>query len=278
MSKLKPPKNLPCPPMDFDILDLFCGGDIAVNQNIVIRQPEIGEIRKFGEKKYFETIRSLCLIPSDIKAELDQMGYSYMDISDFELFYLITRDLHKDASRLILGDMDLANMELDIRPETNDMIMVDRENGVVIDRILYTKLVTILRRIHGLPYSPEYATNKYTLRALIQEAKTKLERAKANPKPYHSYLGTMVISLCCTEEFKYNSKTVQNIGSCELVMSYQQIMKKKNALALLQGSYSGMIDVSKIPKSKFVWVHDGAYAHEEQNPETDNRPSGQSGG
>lgn len=269
MSKLKVPKNLPCPPMDFDILDLFCGGDIAVNDSIVVRQPYIGEIRHFGDKKYFETIRLLCLIPSDIKAELDKMGLSYMDISDFELFYMLTRDLSKAQTRLILGDMDLSKMELDIRPETNDMIMVDRENGVVIDRILYTKLVTILRRMHGFSYSPEYATNKYTLRALIQEAKTKLERAKANPKPYQSYLGTMLISLCCTEEFKYNSSTVQDIGICELVMSYHQIMKKKNALALLQGSYSGMIDVSKISKSKFSWVHEGNYMSEEVNPESE---------
>lgn len=64
----------------------------------------------------------------------------------------------------------------------------------------------------------------------------------------------MVVSLVCTEECKYNSTTIQNIGIYELFETIQQINKKKNACALLQGSYSGMIDTSKIDKEAFNWM------------------------
>ena len=265
-AKIPLPNNLPCPPLEFDILDLFCGGSFPINDKLVIRQPTIGEIRAFGERKYFHAVQTLCRIPSDIKYELDQIGKNYMEIPDFELFFLLTRDMTPDDTRLFLGDIDLSRLEPGIRESNQDLVLVDPEHGLVIDRMLYTKLATTLRRMHGFEYKPEYATNKYTLRALIEDAKFKHERDMRERKPYQSYLGQMVISLVCTEEFKYSSKTVQDIGICELVISYQQICKKKNALALLQGSYSGMIDVSKIDKSRFSWIFESSYLDSPPSP------------
>lgn len=234
------------------------GGSIQVSPALSIRQPTVGEIRAYGSERYYQMASTLCRIPSDIKSELDQIGKCYMDISDFELFFLLTREMTKAETSLLLGDLDLSKMEPGIRESNGDLVLVDNEHDLVIDRMLYTKLVTGIRQMHGFEYKPEYATNKYTLRALIEEDKFKKERMKATQQDtVSSMLAIMIISLVCSEEFKYNSQTVQSIGICELTLSYRQIINKKNAMALLQGSYSGMVDISKIDKSNLSWIFDG---------------------
>lgn len=261
MAKLTPPKNFPCPPLKIDTLDLFCGGGIRVNDSIELLQPTVRDIRAFGEETYIKTIITLCSIPSDYKSELDDMGKSYMEITDFEMFFMLTRDMGVDKTRMILGDIDLSRMELATREGLDDFVMLDAETGLIIDRMLYTILVTYIRMMHGLEYKPEYAANTYTRRALVDEARLKRAREKAQPKPYQPYIGNMVITLVCAPECKYDSNTIQDIGICELILSYQQIAKAKNALALLQGSYSGMVDVSKIDKSRFSWVFEGTQGY-----------------
>lgn len=228
-----------------------------MSPKLSVRQPTVGEIRAYGSNSYFQMANTLCRIPSDIKSELDKIGKSYMEISDFELFCLLTREMPQEETGLLLGDLDLSKMEPGIRESNGDLVLIDEEHDLVVDRMLYTKLVTAIRRMHGFEYKPEYATNKYTMRALIEEDKFKKERLKAAQKDtVSSMLASMIISLVCSEEFKYDSKTVQNIGICELTLSYQQIINKKNAMALLQGSYSGMVDISKIDKSKLSWIFD----------------------
>lgn len=44
------------------------------------------------------------------------------------------------------------------------------------------------------------------------------------------------------------------MGLCEFMDEISRLQIIVNADALLQGSYSGMVDTSKIPKSHFDWL------------------------
>ena len=50
--------------LEADELLLYFGDDYVVNDKITIHQPKIGEIVAY-EKEYFNTIYTLCAIPSD---------------------------------------------------------------------------------------------------------------------------------------------------------------------------------------------------------------------
>ena len=51
-------------------LRVFRGRDYVINDGIRIRQPNIGEIEEYGEKKYFSLIRGLTATPADRKVEI----------------------------------------------------------------------------------------------------------------------------------------------------------------------------------------------------------------
>ena len=51
--------------LDVDSLQLYFGDDYIINDYIVIHQPTIGEVVKYGEAKYFSMVHTLTAIPSD---------------------------------------------------------------------------------------------------------------------------------------------------------------------------------------------------------------------
>ena len=66
----------------------------------------------------------------------------------------------------------------------------------------------------------------------------------------------LVSAMVNSEGFKYNSKEVRNVGLFEFFDSVQRITTIKSSQALLQGGYSGMADLSKVPKESFNWLRD----------------------
>lgn len=91
----------------YDELALYFGDDYIVNDNIHIHQPTIGEIAHFGEREYFQMVYTLCAIPSDMKATLDDMGLDYAKLPDFDLFMLLTRRMTPKETGILFGELDL---------------------------------------------------------------------------------------------------------------------------------------------------------------------------
>ena len=96
-----------CNLLDVDELQMYFGEPFKINSKITIYQPSIGDVVSFGERQYYSMIHTLTCIPSDMKSQLDDMGVNYMEISDFELFVMLSRGLTRDMTRLVLGDLDV---------------------------------------------------------------------------------------------------------------------------------------------------------------------------
>ena len=73
-------------------------------------------------------------------------------------------------------------------------------------------------------------------------------------KPFESILLPLVSAMVNSAGFKYNSKEVRNVGLFEFFDSVQRITTIQSSQALLQGGYSGMADLSKVPKESFNWL------------------------
>lgn len=50
---------------EIDQLQLYFGDPYVINDNITILQPTIGDIIKYGEKRYYSMIHTLTAISSD---------------------------------------------------------------------------------------------------------------------------------------------------------------------------------------------------------------------
>lgn len=238
---------------NYDELQILFGFDYKVTDFLTVHQPKVGEILEYGEQQYFSMIYTLTATPTNMMSVLDDMGIDYTKISDFELFLIIASAMPKEQTQIILGDLDLSQM----KPGTCNLngltVLGIPDTDYYIDELSYQNMVDYLRKMHGITPYRRIAGNAVTKKFLIEEDRR--QRARTQNKKYESVLFPLVVSMLNTEEFKYNSREVLNVGICEFLESVKQIQKKKNAMALLQGSYSGMVDTSKIDKTAFDWLY-----------------------
>lgn len=240
--------------LDFDELALYFGNDIEINKYIKLHVPTVGEVAAYGEKEYYATLHFLTAIPSDMKSQLFDVGIDYEELKDFELFYLLTRNLTPERTSIFLYDLDLSKMELVPNEESGQMIMKSTVSEAVIDELAYMKIAKCLCKIHGIIPKVEHAATKTTKKILIELERQKL--AKAAKEPYKSSLKYLISAMMRYPGFKYKTRELKDCSMYEFMDAVQGAQIYTSSVALLQGSYSGMVDVSKIDKKQFNWMRD----------------------
>lgn len=238
--------------LELDELQLYFGEDYVVNSKIVIHQPTIGEIVEYGEKEYYSMIHTLTCIPSDMKSQLWDLGIDYMEIEDFDLFMLLTRGLKYKDTQILFGDLDFSRFEIMINKQNNKQVLYDASTDTLIDELAYMKIVNYLRKLHGIKPKIEHATTKTVKKILIQLDRERI--AKAKNQPYKSQLKELISAMMRYPGFKYKKNELKECGLYEFMDTVQGAQIYVSSTALLQGSYSGMIDTSKIDKKNFNWL------------------------
>ena len=237
---------------DYDELQMYFGEPYRINDKISIYIPTIGDIVEFGERNYYSVVHTLTCIPSDMKSQLDDLGINYMEISDFDLFMMLTRGLTKESTQLILGDLDLSKFEPCLNQENNEPVLYDRDNDIIIDKLIYMKMVGYIRKIHSIKPKVEKAANETTRKILIQLDRDKIR--KAQKEPYKSQLKGLISAMMRYPGFKYKKNELKECGLYEFMDTIQGAQIYVSTTALLSGMYSGMVDTSKIDKKEFNWM------------------------
>lgn len=241
---------------EIDELAIYLGADYQITDKLIVHHPTIAEIAEFGEKKYYSAVFSLTAIPSDMKFQLEDMGFNYLEVSDYDLFLFLAKTLTPEYTSLLLGpDVDLSKMTL-LKDNTNDeIVLVDVEKGIKIDRSVWMRMVSFISKIHGINRKPDKKPATETVRQIL----IKMDRdkaAKAAKEPVHSELKKVLSSLMrtpsCTQSLE-ELKAMPLFPVMDMLMGIQ-IYTSTNALMI--GSYSGMVDTSKINKKEFDWMRD----------------------
>ena len=231
---------------------MYFGEDTIINDYIKIHIPTVGEIVEYGERDYYSMIFSLTAIPSDMKSQLFDKGIDYEEISDFELFYLLTRDLTQDKTQLLFYDLDLSKMQLFNDNSNDKLFMFEQESNKVLDELAYLKIAACLRKLHNIKPKVEKAANKTTKDILIQLDRDRIARQKK--EGYKSNLKPLISAMMRYPGFKYKSNELKQCSLYEFMDTVQGSQIYVHSVSLLQGSYSGMIDTSKINKKEFNWL------------------------
>lgn len=237
---------------EYDELKMYFGEPYHVNDKITIYQPTIGQICEWGEKEYYSMIYTLTCIPSDMKSQLDDIGINYMEISDFELFIILSRELTPEQTSIILGDLNLSKF-MPCKNKVNDeMCLYNIENDIVIDRFTYFKMVNYIRKLHGIKPKIQHAANETTRKILIKLDRERIKKAK--DKPYKSQLKELISAMMRYPGFKYKKNELKECGLYEFMDTVQGAQIYVATTSLLSGMYSGMVDTSKINKKEFNWM------------------------
>lgn len=237
--------------LDVDALFLYFGDDYIINNNIVLKQPTIGQIVDYGEASYFSMIHTLTAIPSDVKSMLwDQMNLDWTEIEDFELFIMFSQTMTPDRTGIIFGDLDFSKMKPYQHPQNDEIILADKESGIIIDKLIYARMMTFLRKLHNITPKPEKAKGKRARQAMIDEDRRNREYNKN--KPFKSYLLPLISAVKVKQG--YTRDYVRNMGMYEFFDDLARLQVVDHANHLLNGAYCGMADLKKVPKEEFNWL------------------------
>lgn len=236
--------------LDVDELQLYFGDDYIINQHIKITQPTLDDIIKYGEAQYFSMVYTLTAIPSDMKSQLWDMELDWTKVEDFELFMMLSQALNPSKTYILFGDLDFSSLTPIRNPQNGDIVLANRETGVVVDQMIYLKMMSYLRKLHNITPKVEKAANKMTKKVLIEEDRQKLLHAK--DKPFKSYLLPLISSVKVNQ--KYTKDYVRNMGLYEFFDDVARMQIINNANHLLSACYAGTIDMKKINKAELNWM------------------------
>lgn len=239
--------------LDVDALFLYFGDDYVINDKIKLTQPTIGQIVDYGEAQYFSMIHTLTAIPSDMKSMLwDQMELDWTKIEDFELFLMLSRTMTPDKTGIIFGDLDFSKMKPYQHPQNDEVVLADKESGVMIDKLVYMRMMAFLRKLHNITPKPERAKGKRAKQAMIDEDRRNRELNK--DKPFRSYLLPLISAIKVKQG--YTRDYVRNMGLFEFFDDVSRAQVIDSANHLLNGAYCGMADLSKVDKNQFNWMRE----------------------
>lgn len=260
---------------EYDILKIYFGEPYKLNDQITITQPTIGDILEFGDNKFYSVANTLCANTTTFRLSLWDMGIDWNKISDFELFISLIRNLTPDNTRLLFGDLNFSwfipfkNMEKDQieliyfpKDENGKDIDVPKDERIVIDELLYLKMVNYLRLMLDIHPKAEKAKGKTTKEWMIEEERmnqqVEEERAKKNGTQYKSVLLPLVSSMINHPGFKYKKNELKEVGIFEFKDSIKRILSYEDMKSLSIGMYFGMIDTKKMNdiKERLDWVRD----------------------
>ena len=258
---------------DFDELKMYFGEDYWVTDRICIKQPTIGDILKFGDVKFYSMINTICANTTTFRLDLWKNGVDWNKLSDFTLFSSIIKGYTPENTCLIFGDLNLSWFEVIPNEETKSNILVyiprdktghvlpfDYKNPIIIDELIYMKMIKYLRTMFNINPKVERAKNKATKEAIIweDEMNLKKEAEKKKDKGYtSSFLLPLISSMVNHPGFKYKLQELKEVGIVQFMDSVKRLQLYENTTALMSGVYSGMLDSSKMNLSKELnWLKD----------------------
>lgn len=237
-----------------DQLKLFRGEGYKINDKILIRQPTLEEIVDFGEQRYFGLVRTICSTPADRKVEIwDKLHIFWEKIDEYDLFISLFQTLQKSEVSILFGDMDFTTFNLGTQTGLPDLVLKNKDQ-VVIDRAIHKLMTDYLRQIHKLKKNVDTGFNDATRKIMIEDDRD--EMALQMQKPFQSLLLPLISSLTNCPEFKYRWDDVWTLPIGVFMDSVERVQKHKSYNFVMQGIYSGCVDMKKLDKKELHWMGD----------------------
>lgn len=186
-----------------------------------------------------------------MKSQLWDLGIDWMEVDDFELFVMLSQTLTPNRTQLLFGDLDFTKLKPYNHPHVEgEIILADKETGVLIDKMIYLRIVSYLRKAFNITPKVEKAANKMTKKILIEEDRKKIEFNK--DKPFKSFLLPLISSVKVKQG--YTKDYVLNMGYVEFMNDVARLQVIHNADHLLSGVYAGTIDMKRLNKAELNWM------------------------
>jgi len=250
---------------EFDKLQMYFGKPYVIDLesaqgSITVEIPTVGDIMELGEKKFYSTLGIFVTNTTSYRLMLDELKLDWNTLSDFELFCMLYPQIDSEASKLMFGDLDFKKFVLykkQLPDQAETVVLWDKEDNIEINEEVYQHFAQYLRAVFNM-YPDEKITDDPVLKQwYLHKDQRALEIAQKTKKKEENTSILPLISACVNHPgFKYRPMELRHVNICEFYDSVKRLQIYENTTALLKGSYSVMIDSSKIDKEQFNFMRD----------------------
>ena len=224
---------------------------IPVGDRIKVRIPKLREIIE-KEDEYFGMVSIFTATPYDFMAELDDIGIDFTELNEFDLFMLLSIGLAESDTSLLFEDLDFSLFERAINEQNGNLVLIDREHDIVIDRGVLGEIAMVLRKIHHIEPSRKKPGNEEAKKYMIERARKK--RARNRKRNAASQLEQLIVALVNTEQFKYNYESVLDLSVYQFNESVAQVVTKIDYDNRMHGVYAGTVDIKHMSQDDLTWL------------------------
>lgn len=232
-------------------LNLLYTREYEINEDIHIVIPKLEEILPV-EDEYYNLITLLTAMPIDLMVQLDDIGIDFTQINEWDLFLLSFEGIKNSDTHLVFGDLDLGKFELAMNESNGQVVLVDSETGVTIDRAILNHIASILRKIHHLEKNRRRPGNDEAKKYMLERARAKVKRNR-NRKT-ESKLESLIVALVNTEQFKYDFEGIKELSIYQFNESVKQVIKKVDYDNRMYGVYTGAINPKELSNEDLNWL------------------------
>ena len=241
----------------FDKLRLFFGLDYYV-KGVRICQPTIGDILEIGEKDFYSAVSPFINNSTSIRLMLWKAGIDWCNVKDIEVYeIMMSESKNVEPLKLIFPDVNFQDFKLMSiqlpNEEDTQLCLYNKISDLVLLEDDYMEVAEYIREMLNVHPKVEKAKGKTTKKWMIQEDEQNLLN---KPSENDSSLLPLISSLINHPGFKYNLEELKQVGICQFYDAIKRLQIYEGTRALLQGSYSGFCDTSKINKEQFNFMRD----------------------
>lgn len=222
----------------------------AVTDKISIVIPTVRDVLK-NESTYYNLVSSIISIPYDFMVLLDDVGIDFSSISSYEFFLLLFGSIRESDTSLIFGDLNLMKFSPEVNENTKSIYLLDKENGIIIDKAIHAMIGSTLRKINHIKQHNKKPANEEARKYMIERARKKQMRAAR--KASQSQLEDSIIAMVNDKNFKYNYETVLDLTIYQFYESFYQIIQKTDYDNTMIGCYAGTVDGKSLTQKDLSW-------------------------
>lgn len=231
---------------------LLYANEIKITDRIGIAIPTVGEVLD-NEDEYYGMVGGLTAMPIDLMVQLDDAGIDFTKITPYELFLMTFAGLRGKDTKLIFGSLDLSLFEPAISDDEKDIVLVDKSNAIVIDKMVYEMIASALREIHHLEKNNRRPGNEEAKKYMLERARKKAKRKKKGAED--SQLESLIIAMVNAEQYKYDFEGTRKLSIYQFNESVRQVVKKVDFTSRMYGVYAGTVDTKKLSQDDLNWLN-----------------------
>lgn len=224
---------------------------IPINDQIGIYVPSVGEVLEC-EDEYYSLVSLFTAMPIDYLVQLDDAGIDFTAIDEWQLFLLFFNGLKSRDTSMVLGDLDLSFFEIGINDQNGQVVLVDTEHDICIDRLIHSMIADALRKIHHLEKNRRKPANEDAKQYMLERARKKMKRRQN--KVEDSQLESLIIAMVNTEQFKYDFEGTLELSIYQFNESVRQIIKKVDYDNRMYGIYAGTVNAKDLNPDDLNWL------------------------